>query len=130
MATKKTVVNEEQQVAEFTAQLTAAVQAAVREAVEPLAQTVSTLEAGVDLLMLRVHNLEQALEGARTAYRDLRAQVQGARVQARVESAPRLRIGEWNRALNDIRAERDLSATAYVARADVLARAEELRATV
>lgn len=129
MATKKTVVNEEQQVAEFTAQLTAAVQAAVREAVEPLAQTVSTLEAGVDLLMQRVANLEHALDGARAAYRDLRAQVQGTRVQGRVESTPRLPIGEWNAALNDIRAERGLSATAYVARADVLARAEELRAT-
>lgn len=75
----------------------------------------------------RIEALEVALEGARAAYRDLRAQVQGTRVQGRVESTPRLPIGEWNAALNDIRAERGLSATAYVARADVLLRAKELR---
>lgn len=97
------------------AQVQEALTQAVRDAVEPLAQRVAALEV--------------ALEGARTAYRDLRAQVQGTRVQARVESTPRLPIGEWNAALNDIRAERGLSATAYVARADVLARAEQLRAT-
>lgn len=112
------------------AQVQEALAKAVRDAVEPLAQTVSTLEAGVDLLMQRVHNLEHALDGARRAYADLRAQVQGTRVQARVESTPRLPIDEWNAALNDIRAERGLSATAYVARADVLARAQELRAEV
>ena len=122
------MTKDEKMLAQVQEALAQAVRDAVKSAVEPLAQTVSTLEAGVDLLMQRVANLEHALDGARRAYGELRAQVQGTRVQARVESTPRLPIGEWNRALNDIREERGLSATAYVARADVLARAEELRA--
>jgi predicted RNase H-like nuclease (RuvC/YqgF family) len=100
---------EAQQLAQVQDMLTKAVQAAV----EPLAQRISALET--------------ALDGARRAYGELRAQVQGTRVQARVESSPRLPIGEWNRALNSLREERGLNATAFVARNDVLQRAAELR---
>lgn len=78
-------------------------------------------------LTARVEALEAALEGARTAFRELRAKTQPTRVEHRVHSSPRLSIGEWNAALNDLRAERGLHATAFVPRSDVLARAAEMR---
>lgn len=78
-------------------------------------------------LTARVEALEAALEGARAAFKDLRAKVQPTRVEHRVDSAPRLSIGEWNKALNSLREERGLHATAFVPRSDVLARAAEMR---
>jgi len=87
------------------AQVQEALAQAVREAVEPLAQRVAALEV--------------ALDGARAAYRELKAQR---------EPAPRRapRVNHWGTAVRQLREERGLEPTAWLPRGDIERRMAEL----
>ncbi len=87
------------------AEFEAAVRDAVIAALEPLVQRVSALEV--------------ALDGARAAYRELKAQR---------EPAPRRapRVNHWGTAVRQLRKERGLEPTAWIPRGDIERRMAEL----
>lgn len=85
-----------------------ALAAAVQEAVAPLTERICALEA--------------ALDGARNAYRDLRAKVEATPAEA----PGRPQVNLWNKACRSLREEQGLAPTAWLPRGDIERRMAEL----
>jgi hypothetical protein len=100
----------------------------LEQRVDKLSAALDATLQGCTTLEQRVVTLEARLDKAATVVAELRKQLAAKSLPVstytplREKPLSKLDLAKWHRALSEIRTERGLSATAFVAKSDVLAR--------